>query len=116
MAYFNGIRYLAFLPWLAAVVTALWFGWLARRNGVGWVLWACGGACFGLVTTAIVLGLGEAAFIPMSHAAVVHFKIRCVSVTVILLAALGWIFTAGLHGHHLPLLRWAQRRFTKPSR
>jgi hypothetical protein len=115
MTYLSGLTYLAFLPWLAAFVTALWFGWLAGRAGVTRTLWVCGGFCFALVTTTIVLGLSEAAFIPMSHDAVVHFQTKCVALTVALLVFFGWIFTASLHGHHLPLWRLVRRIFNKPA-
>jgi hypothetical protein len=110
MTYLDGLTYLAWLPWTAALVMALSFGALAARAGVNWLLWACGGACFGLVATAIILGVSQAAFIPMSHEAVAGFQAKSIAITVAVLLLFGWMFTANLHG----LWRWVRRQVGRP--
>jgi hypothetical protein len=87
------------LPWLFAVVTAVWFGAMAFRARRNWVPWAGAGALFGLVTATIIMGLGEAAFMPISHEAEVRFRIKTIVATAAVVGILGWLFT-------LDLQRW----------
>jgi hypothetical protein len=115
MTTLDGFIYQGYLPWVAGLVTAVCFGFLAARAKVNWVLWGVGGACFGLLTTTVVVGLGEAVFIPMSQEAVGQFKMKCVAVTVVLLAVFGWIFTISLHGYLLPFCRWGRKPAAKTS-
>jgi hypothetical protein len=96
------------VPWLFCLATAVWFGWLARSNGRNWVLWALGGGLFGLAITTIVLGLGHAVFVPISHEAYVRFAVGIVATAAVVVLLLGWVFTANLHGHHRSI--WARIR------
>jgi hypothetical protein len=75
-------------------------------------LWAIGGATFGLVISTIMIGLGRASTIPYSdhHATIAGLK--WIVVAVLLILAVGWLLTAGLHRHHL---RTKQARATQGS-
>jgi hypothetical protein len=93
------------LPWLLALITAFWFGAMARRARQNWFLWAVGGALFALASSTIILGLREAAFVALSHEADVQFQTRSVTSAVGVVGGWGWLFT-------LSLQRW-HRRFWK---
>jgi hypothetical protein len=102
------------IPWVLCTLTAVWFAWLAFRAGRGWLLWAIGGGLFALVTSTAVLGLGDAAYIPISHQAHLRFQLGIVATACVLVILLGWVFTAHLHGQHRSI--WAQIRliFKRP--
>ncbi len=89
------------IPWVLAGVNAVWFGLMARRAQGNWVLWALGGGVFALVTSTIIFGLGQASCIPFSdhERAVLHTQWTLLSIVVT--AALGWLFTWGLHRHRI---------------
>ena len=59
---------------------------------------------FGLVTSTVVLGLGQAVFMPFSHEAYVAFLLKVILGTILIIWLPGWFFTAGLH--HQPLRLW----------
>ncbi len=84
------------LPWLFCVVTAAGFGWMAHRARRSRGLWAAGGALLGLVAATMVEGLSQAAFIPMSHAAVVAFHFRVIVFATVSVGLLGWLCTFSL--------------------
>jgi len=84
------------IPWLLALVTALWFGWMARRAERNWVLWGLGGAAFALVTSTIVFGLGQAASIPFSQSQRAALHLEWTVVAVVLIGLLGGLMTLGL--------------------
>jgi len=92
------------VPWAFCLATAIWFGWQARRAGRNWELWAFGGGGFALVVSTIVIGLAHAGIIPISHAEHVRLDFGSAALAAILVLALGWGFTANLHGQHRPLL------------
>ena len=96
---------LAFLPWLLATLAAMWFGWMAYRADRSPTLWAVGGATFALVTSTIVLGLGQAVSIPYSDQDRAVEQAEWVVTAVALIAVLGWVLTLSLHGHHLAVWR-----------
>jgi len=98
------------LPWSFSLATAIWFGMMARRAGRNWVPWALGGALFALVTTTVILGVSQAAFIPLSHGAVVRFRIKTVAAACLIVGFLGWLLT-------LSLQRWrlGARQERKPG-
>jgi hypothetical protein len=50
----------------------------------------------GLVATTMVQGLGEAVFLPLSHEAIVLFRLKTVAVVFGIVGFLSWIFTLGL--------------------
>ncbi len=89
------------LPWLFALLTGAWFGWMASRAGRSKALWAVGGAAFGLVLSTIVIGLGRASSIPYSqhHAQMDRFWSAAIAALVIL--GVGWLLTASLHRHRM---------------
>lgn len=89
------------LPWMFAAGAAVWFGVMAGRAGRNWWSWAAGGAVLGLVATTLVRGLGEAVFLPLSHEAVVLFRVKTVAAAFGIVALLGWLFTLGLQGWYL---------------
>ena len=93
------------IPWLLAFVAAAWFGLMARGAGRNWVLWGLGGALFALVTSTIVFGLGSASCIPFSDHDRSVFHLQWTVISVVLIAAGGWLLTMSLHRHHLLLLR-----------
>src|SRR5579883_412793 len=89
------------LPWVFALVTAVWFGSMAKRSGRSATLWVIGGGAFGLVISALVLGLGRARNIPLSeHDSAVHHAKWVVSAAVLILIA-GWLLTSSLHRQHV---------------
>jgi hypothetical protein len=87
------------LPWLFAALTGGWFGWMASRAGRSWALWAVGGAAFGLVASTIVIGLGRAGSIPYSEQQASLDRLKWSAAAVLLIGAVGWLLTAGLHRH-----------------
>lgn len=99
------------LPWLFAVLTAAWFGWMANRAGRNWALWAVGGAIFGLVVSTLMIGVGSALSIPYSHDQTATDHLKWMAVAAILILAVGWLLTAGLHRH----LRAEQARATQTT-
>ena len=56
------------VPWPVAALTAVWFGFMAYKAGKNAVLWGIGGGVLALVVTTLVMGLGQAAFIPFTSA------------------------------------------------
>ena len=93
------------IPWAVAAATAAWFGMMASRSGKSVVLWAIGGGLMGLVVTTIILGLGQATFIPFDTQEIAPFRIKVVGLAVLLVACVGWLFTGGLHRHLLAFLK-----------
>ena len=87
------------VPWLFALATAVWFGWMAHRAGRTWISWALGGAFFALVATTLVLGVSGAMFVPMSHEAIETHRVKSLAACAFVVLLFGWIFSAGLHRH-----------------
>jgi len=85
------------IPWPVAATTAIWFGVMARKSGKNLVLWAIGGGLLGLVLTTIVLGLGQATFIPFYTAQVPVFRLKMALAAILLVVCVGWLFTGPLH-------------------
>jgi MFS family permease len=92
-------------PWLLALLTAAWFGWMAHRQGRNIALWGVGGFAFGLVISTLVLGLGQARTIPFSDHERKVDQIEWTVAAVVLIAAVGWLLTASLHRHHVAVWR-----------
>ena len=97
-------------PWLFALATAVWFGWMAHFAGRNWLSWALGGALLGLVATTLVLGVSGAQFIPMSHDAAEMHRIKSLAACAFVVLLFGWIFSSGLHQH--PQKLWQLLRGT----
>jgi hypothetical protein len=101
------------IPWIVAVITALWFGFMARQAERNWVLWGLGGGLFGLVTSTIVFGLGHASSIPFSEHERSALQAEWTVISVLLVAVVGWLLTLSLHRQHL--LLWSLFRPSSPQ-
>ena len=95
------------IPWPVAVATAIWFSVMANKSGKNCVLWAIGGGLLGLVVTTIVLGLGQATFIPFSTAEIAPFRLKMTALAILIVLFVGWLFTGTLHRHLLASLKQA---------
>jgi MFS-type transporter involved in bile tolerance (Atg22 family) len=73
---------------------------MAFRSHQNWILWAVGGGIFALVTTTIIMGLTQAAFIPFSSHEAAVFRVRAILVSIVVILVLGWLITKGLHRKH----------------
>ncbi len=94
---------ITFTPWGLGLLTACWFGFMAFQAGRNWAVWGLVGGIFGLVISTYIFGLCHAVAIPFSdhHLAVLHIKWTVVSLVVV--GALGWLFTLGLHRQHISI-------------
>jgi hypothetical protein len=54
-------------PWIFLILTAIWFGFLGSKADGRWIRWSVGGALYALAATTMIIGLSNAAFIPLSH-------------------------------------------------
>jgi hypothetical protein len=97
------------IPWLLCLATAAWFAFMAFRGKGGIIGWAVAGAVLGLITSTIIMGLGNAAYIAMSEAAAQSFRIKSAFLSVVAILVLGWIFSLSLHQHHLVIWRLVRR-------
>ena len=97
------------IPWLLALATTIWFVLMAFRAKQGVIAWGVAGAILGLVTATIIMGLGNAAHIPMSEASAQSFKIKSALLSAVVILGLGWLFSMSLHRHHLVIWRAAKR-------
>ena len=93
------------IPWAVAAATAAWFGVMAFKSGKSTVLWAIGGGLMGLVVTTIILGLGQATFIPFSTQEIAPFRLKVAGLAIFVVVCVGWLFTGGLHRHLLAFLK-----------
>lgn len=93
------------IPWLFAIITAGWCGWMAKRAGRTSTLWAVAGAAFGLVTSAIVLGLGQARSISFSDHDRAVQQTKWIIASAMFILIVGWLLTSSLHRHHLLIWR-----------
>jgi hypothetical protein len=89
------------IPWPVALATAAWFGVMAYKAGKSTVLWAIGGGLMGLVVTTIVLGLGQATFLPFYSGETAPFRLKMAGLAILLVGFAGWLFTGTLHRHLL---------------
>ena len=55
----------------------------------------------GLIVTTLVIGLGQATFIPFYSAEVSAFRIKVAVLAILLVSGIGWLFTGSLHRHLL---------------
>ena len=85
------------IPWPVAFATAVWFGIMAHKAGKNAVTWCIGGGLLGLVVTTLVMGLGQAAFIPFTSSEEAAFRVKITAFAVFVVFCLGWLFTASLH-------------------
>lgn len=99
------------VPWVLAVVTACCFGLLAVEAGRIWELWAIAGGVFALVTSTFIFGLCQAVAIPFSDHELMILHLKWTLVCGVVVGALGWLLTLGLHRQHLVL--W--KKFTADS-
>ena len=92
-------------PWVFAIITAIWFGWMARRAGRSSTLWVVGGGAFALVISTLVVGLGHATSIPFSDHERIIQQAKWIAAAAIVVLILGWLLTSSLHRHHLLIWR-----------
>lgn len=88
---------IGFVPWPVAAATAIWFGVMAYKSNKNFVLWAIGGAVLGLVLTTLVMGLGQATFIPYHTGEIATFRGKLAAAAIIVVVCVGWLFTGTLH-------------------
>jgi hypothetical protein len=93
------------IPWAVAAATAVWFSVMAAKAGKSIVLWGIGGGLMGLVVTTIILGLGQATFMPFYTEEVAPFRMKVAALAILVVACIGWLFTGGLHRHLLAFLK-----------
>jgi len=93
------------IPWPVAAATAVWFGVMAYRADKNQVLWAVGGGILGMIVTTLVIGLGQATFIPFHSGEVFMFRVKVAGLAALLVAGIGWLFTGSLHRHILASLK-----------
>jgi hypothetical protein len=98
------------IPWPVAAATALWFGVMAYKAGKNAVLWGIGGGMLALIVTTLVMGLGQAAFIPFTSEDQSMFRIKIGALATFIVLCLGWLFTGSLHPHLLK--PWARVKET----
>ena len=85
------------IPWPVAAAAAIWFGVMAYKARKNCVLYAIGGGLLGLVITTVVLGLGQAAFIPFTSGEESVFRMKMTAVALLIVFCIGWWFTGSLH-------------------
>jgi cytochrome b subunit of formate dehydrogenase len=93
------------IPWPIAAATATWFGLMAYRAGKNCVVWAIGGGVLALVVTTIIVGLGQATFMPYYTAEIAAFRLKVAGLALVLVFCLGWLFTGTLHQHIREMLK-----------
>jgi len=93
------------IPWIIAIITAFWFGFMALRTERNWVLWGLGGGLFALVTSTIVFGLGLASSFPFSEHERSSLQVKWAVISILLVGIVGWLLTLSLHRQHLLLWR-----------
>ena len=93
------------IPWAVAAATAAWLGVMAYKAGKNTVLSAVGGGLLGLVVTTIILGLGQATFIPFCPEEVAPSRIKLAVFAIVIVACIGWLFTGSLHRRLLAALK-----------
>lgn len=89
------------VPWPVAAATAIWFGVMAYKAGKNATLWAIGGGMLALIITTLVMGLGQAAFIPFTSEQESMFRIKIAALAIFIVFCLGWLFTGSIHPHLL---------------
>jgi hypothetical protein len=100
------------VPWCLAVVTAVWFAWMAKRAGRNWLLWVCGGAVLGLVASTFIIGINHAAAIPFSAPEKAHLHLKWGLECVLAIGVFGWLVSLPLHRHAGAL--WTRLRAGNP--
>ena len=88
---------IGFVPRPVAAATAVWFGVMAYKSGKNNVLWAIGGGVLGLVLTTLIMGLGQATFIPYHTGEIAPFRLKLTAAAVVVVFCVGWLFTGALH-------------------
>jgi hypothetical protein len=96
---------IGWIPFPIAAATVIWFGLMAHKAAKNRVLWSLGGGMLGLLVTTLVVGLGQATFIPFYSEAVFPFRLKAAVLAILLVAGIGWLFTGSLHRHILASLK-----------
>jgi len=90
-------------PWIFLVLTGVWFGLIGYKADGRWVRWSIGGALFGLTASTMVIGLCDAAYIPLSHSEEIMVKLKT-----LIFASLPMLFFGGF----VMLVLWRNGRLT----
>jgi len=96
---------IGWIPWPVAAATAAWFGAMAYKAGKNCVLWVIGGGLLGLIVSTIIMGLGQATFIPFCTEQIAPQRLKLAALAVLLVMCAGWLFTGLLHRHLLAALK-----------
>ena len=70
-------------PWIISIAAAAWFGLMGQKTRGQWFAWGLVGAIFALISSTMVLGVCEAAFIPISPDATEAFKFKSVVLAIV---------------------------------
>jgi hypothetical protein len=83
---------------------------MANRAGRTRTLWAVGGGAFGLVASALLIGLGRAQSIAFSDHERGASELKWQAAALVVIVVGGWILSSGLHRHHLAIWRRIKSR------
>jgi high-affinity Fe2+/Pb2+ permease len=97
------------IPWPIAIATAIWFGVMAYKSGKNRLLWVIVGGVLGLAVSTIILGLGQAAFIPFHNSEIAPFRVLMTALAVLVVFCLGWLFSGSLHRHVRAIWKRSER-------
>jgi hypothetical protein len=98
------------IPWPVAAATAIWFGVMAAKANKNVVLWGIGGGVLALIVTTLVMGLGQASFVPYTNGQQAMFRIQIAGFAIFIVFCLGWLFTGSIHPHLL--MPWRRAKAT----
>src|SRR5262245_5061398 len=76
-------------PWIICLATAIWFSWIGWKNSQNLFWWALQGAMLSLPVSTIILGLCDAAFIPLSHQEEVTIRIKSLLLAILPILLVG---------------------------
>jgi hypothetical protein len=76
-------------PWIICFATAIWFSWIGWKNSQNPFWWGLQGALLSLPISTIILGLCDAAFIPLSHKEEVAIRIKSLIFAVLPILLIG---------------------------
>ena len=81
------------VPWLVAFATGAWCCVVAWRSRQSRVFWVIGGAVYALIVSTMVIGLFQAAFIPLRESAATWLAVKAIGISVLLIGIPGGFVT-----------------------
>ncbi len=84
------------VPWLLAVLTALWFSYVATRAGRSRIAWALSGGLLGLLITTFFFGVAQASAIPFSEHQRAVFHLEWTMICAAIIAVVGILISLTL--------------------